>query len=102
MVTEDAYQRGFEIVDKFEQHNNETFGSKIVGNLFLMKQARQRHKNAVEPGKKRRQSCITNFMKCCLRSVVQWKVSLCGIMFFPILINLRELNKCMRMNLSTL
>ena len=33
IVTEDAYERGFESVEKFVHQNMETFSPKIVGNL---------------------------------------------------------------------
>ena len=62
-VTEDALERGFDIVEKFVNQNSESFGPKIVRNLLLMKHAWKRRKIEVELGKKQRQSCITNFIQ---------------------------------------
>ena len=62
-IFEEAYERGFNVVEKFVNQNSEAFGPKIVGNLFLMKQAWQRHKIDVELGKRQGQLCIIYFMR---------------------------------------
>ena len=61
-VTEDEYEHGFEIVEKFVHQNSGVFCSKVVGNLFSMKQAWQRRKIEVELASKRGQACIRDFV----------------------------------------
>ena len=61
-VSEDAFEQGFNIVEKFVHQNSDIFGPKVVGNLFMMKQGWQRRKIEVELAKKRGQACITDFV----------------------------------------
>ena len=62
VVTEMRYEKGFDDVEKFVQQNSADFGLKIVGNLFLMKQAWQRRKIERELRRKRGQASIRDFV----------------------------------------
>ena len=44
MVIEEQYEKGYEIVERFVYMNSVASGLNFVGNVFLMKQARQRYK----------------------------------------------------------
>ena len=61
-VTEEEYEKGFQAVEKFVEQKSTAFGPKVVSNVFLMKQAWQRHKIELELQRKRGQAAICNLI----------------------------------------
>ena len=62
-MSEEAFEAAFSIVETFVHQNAEIFGPKHVLNIFLMKQAWQRHKIERELAAKKGQSSIRSFFK---------------------------------------